>query len=162
MSRATRCAALVLAAAGVTALTALPSTASADGDTGGPLLRSGLVGSTPSPVGPTLFGVTPGGAPWVVARSRVSVDRDGEFELQVRGLVIPISPSNGTNPLPALSASLFCNGSSIPAATTGTVPFDRAGNASIETTVLLPATCLAPAVLVHPNAVTSRYIAANG
>ena len=43
MSRATRWAALVLAAAGVTALAALPSAASADGEVGGPLLRSGLV-----------------------------------------------------------------------------------------------------------------------
>lgn len=124
------------------------------------LLRSGLVGSTPSPVGPTLFGITPGTAPWVLDTGSVRVDRSGLFELRVRGLVIPTPPANGTNPVPTLSASLVCNG--VVVDTTDAVPFNSRGNARIHTTVEVPEPCLAPAVLVHPNLVTGAYIAANG
>lgn len=124
------------------------------------LLRSGLVGSTPSPVGPTLFGITPGTAPWVIDAGSVRVDRTGRFDLRVRGLVIPTPPANGTNPVPTLSASLVCNG--VVVDTTDAVPFNSRGNARIHTSVDVPEQCLAPAVLVHPNLVTGAYIAANG
>lgn len=155
-------AALVAAAALallVPAGTAAP--AAADSDRPEPvLLRSGLVGSTPAPVGPTLFGVTPGAAPWVLDSGRVRVERSGELELRVRGLVIPTAPSNGTNPVPTLSASLVCNG--VVVDTTAAVPFSTRGHARIHATVEVPGTCLAPAVLVHPNLVTAVYIAADG
>lgn len=135
--------------------------ASAHGEPSRPLLRSGLVGSTPSPAGPTLFGVPPGGAPWVADdTSSVRIDRDGSIVLRVRGLVIPTPPANGTNPVPLLSASLVCNGGI--AATTGTVAFDARGNARLRQTLTLPSSCLAPAVLVHPGANTGVYIAASG
>lgn len=141
------------------AATAAP--AGADGDRRKPvLLRSGLVGSTPAPVGPTLFGVTPGTAPWVLDNGRVRVERSGELELRVRGLVIPTAPANGTNPVPTLSASLVCDG--VVVDTTEAVPFSTRGHARISTTVDVPGTCLAPAVLVHPNLVTGVYIAADG
>ncbi len=143
-------------------IAAQPSAASAHDDYDEPsvVLRSTLVGSTPAPAGPTLFGRTPGTAPWVLDKGRVRVDTAGNFDLRVRGLVIPTPPANGTNPVPTLSASLVCNGAVV--ATTATVPFDTAGNARINTTVAVPSPCLAPAVLVHPNAVTSVYIAASG
>lgn len=130
-----------------------------DGD--GPLLRSGLVGSTtPADGGPLLFGVRPGGAPWVLDSGTVRVERSGRLELRVRGLVIPTPPANGTNPVPTLSASLVCNGVLVD--TTDAVPFDTEGDARIRTRVAVPETCLAPAVLVHPNLTTAVYIAANG
>ena len=153
----TAAAALTLVATGVVGA----SGAAADGEPRSPLLRSGLVGSTPLPAGPTLFGIPPGGAPWVADDdSSVRVDRDGSMVLRVRRLVIPTPPANGTNPVPLLSASLVCNGAI--AATTGTVPFDTRGNALLRQTVTVPTTCLAPAVLVHPGANTGVYIAASG
>lgn len=124
------------------------------------LLRSGLVGSSKAPVGPTLFGVLPGGAPWVVDSGRVRVDRSGRLELRVEGLVIPTAPFNGTNPVPTLSVSVFCNG--VSADTSGTVPFSTEGDAEVEADLDLPSPCLAPAVLVHPVTFTGVYIAANG
>lgn len=125
---------------------------------GGLLLRSGLVGSTPG--GPVLFGVTPGGAPWVIKEGEAKVTRSGRIEVEVRGLVIPTPPSNGTNPVATLSASVACNGTI--AATTAAVPFSTAGNAEIEATVALPSPCLAPAVLLNPRGNPAVYIAASG
>lgn len=134
------------------------------GATDGPpervILRSELIGSTPAPDGPTLFGVGPGTSPWVSRPGRVRVTSAGGVDIRVRRLVIPIAPANGTNPVPQISASVVCDGAV--AATTAPVPFDTAGNASIETSVALPSPCLAPAVLLHPNTVTTVYIAANG
>lgn len=153
---------LPLAAMVTVAALAVPGVAAADHgyDRSGALLRSGLVGSTPAPAGPALFGVTPGTSPWVIGAGRVRADRDGTLEIRIRRLVIPTPPANGTNPVPRLSASLVCNGSI--ADTTAPVPFDTAGNARIRERLDLPDTCLAPAVLVHPNTVTSVYIAATG
>jgi len=147
------------AIATVTLVTQAPAASAAD-DHRPVLLRSGLVGSTPAPAGPTLFGIIPGSAPWVIDRGRVRLDTYGNLDVRVRGLVIPTAPANGTNPVPSLSASVVCNGAVV--ATTGTVAFNTKGNARIDTTVSVPSPCLAPAVLVHPNAVTAVYIAASG
>lgn len=153
--------ALILLSALAVLAVGLPGIASADDTERGNLLRSGLVGSTPPPAGPSLFGVPPGGAPWVADEdSSVRVGRDGRMVVRVRGLVIPTAPANGTNPVPQLSASLVCNGAI--AATTAAVAFDTAGDARIRTTVAVPSPCLAPAVLIHPNSNTAVYIAASG
>jgi len=146
-------------AAVVTALTVVagPGTASASDDSD-VVLRTGIVGSSLG--GPVLFGANPGGAPWQTDRGRVRLHADGDLDVRVRGLVIPTAPFNGTNPVPMLSASLVCNGAVV--ATTATVPFSAAGNARIQTQVALPQPCLAPAVLIRPNASTTVYIAASG
>jgi hypothetical protein len=138
------------------ALVAAPGVAAAG--EGAPLLRSGLVGSSPD--GPILFGVKPGGRPWVIDEGRADVSRAGVVEVEVEGLVIPTPPQNGTNPVPALAASVVCNGTV--AATTSTVPFSPAGDAQIEAHVTLPSPCLAPAVLLNPNGAAGTYIAATG
>lgn len=123
------------------------------------VLRSALAGSLATDA--ALFGVLPGTSPWVIDRGTVRLEPDGDLRLRVRGLVIPDAPANGTNPVPTLSVSVFCGGTRV--ATTPTVPFDARGNARLETDIgTLPSPCATPAVLVHPNAVTSRYIAFNG
>lgn len=123
------------------------------------VLRSPLAGNLVTD--PQVFGVLPGTSPWVIKRGSVRLYSDGELSLRARGLVIPTAPANGTNPVPTLSASVFCNGMLV--ASTPTVPFSPRGDAEIETDVGdLPSPCIAPAVLVHPNAVTGRYIAFNG
>jgi hypothetical protein len=154
---------LLAAAAAAATLALLPVAAGADSDGGGdgPLLRSGLVGSTPTAQGgPTLFGVAPGGAPWVVDEGTVRLGRDGRLDVKVEGLVIPTPPPNGTNPLPGFSASVVCNG--VDGALTAVAPLSTAGDGRIRATVSLPSPCLAPAVLVHPNGVAGAYIAATG
>jgi hypothetical protein len=138
---------------------------------GGNLLRSDLFGS--QPLGPTLFGVAPGGKPWVLRHGEARVRRDGRIEVRVRGLVIPADPPTTTvasNPLPALAATLVCNGAAV--GTTAPAPFSPAGDARIDATLDLSALqgkpCLAPAVLINPapgaapTADPTHYIAASG
>ena len=155
-----RIAAVAVALVATLAVAAQPTAASAQDEGRELLLRSSLVGSTPAPAGPALFGVAPGNAPWVIGNGRVRVEADGDLHVGVRRLVIPTPPANGTNPVPTLSASVVCNGAIV--ATTPAVPFNAKGNARIDTSVTLPSPCLAPAVLLHPGTNTSVYIAANG
>jgi hypothetical protein len=158
------------AALSVVALAAGGSSAFADrghdGHHGGKVLRSKLFGSTPRPDGPVLFGVNPGGAPWVIDRSKVEVRRDGRVKARIEGLVIPTAPQNGTNPLSDLAATVYCGGTAV--GTTGAVPFSTDGDARIDDRLdaALPKPCLVPAVLINPapnGAVnTAAYIAATG
>ena len=131
---------------------------------GGTVLRSKVFGSQPT--GPVLFGVPPGGAPWVIDKGDARVRRDGRVQVRLDGLVIPTPPSNGTNPVPEIAATVYCNGAAV--GTTSAVPFSPAGNARIDDTLAtpLPSPCLAPAVLFNPAAsgvvTTTNYIAATG
>lgn len=158
MNSPTRLSAAIGAVLAVAALSA--SAALADGhpadhdDGGGTLLRSGVGGSQPSDH--PLFGATPGGAPWVVTQGMARLSSQGDLRVSVTGLVIP----GRGNPLPTLSASVYCTGERV--ATTGTVPFSAAGDAVLDTAVALPSRCLAPVVLVHPNANKDVFIAATG
>ena len=106
-----------------------------------------------------IFGVKPGGplgAPIGPRPARPG----GALEVNVNGLVLT---TTGTNPVPGLAASVFCNGTL--AATTASVPFSTTGDAHIHATVSLPSPCLAPAVLVNPavpSVATSVYIGFDG
>lgn len=115
---------------------------------------------------PTFHGVAPGGAPWVLDRGDVELKSKGRLELRVRGLVIPVAPGNGTpGPVTTISASLFCGADTetAPADTTDSVPIDRNGNARIrDRSFNVPADCLAPVILVHPNGDMTHYIAVDG
>jgi hypothetical protein len=158
----------IIAALATVALAGGAATAFADDDHGdrghGRAFAADVFGSQPA--GPTLFGVKPGGAPWVIRRGEAEVRRDGRVEVRVRGLVIPTAPQNGTNPLPGIAATVFCGGTAV--GTTKTVPFSPAGDARIEDRLAmrLPSPCLAPAVLLNPQlggAVNPGvYIAATG
>jgi hypothetical protein len=115
-----------------------------DGDRDGALiLRAAVAPSVPTDA--AIFGVPPGGAPWQIARGQVRLEAGGKLEVRVTGLVLV---TTGTNPLPDLAASVFCNGTM--AATTAPAPFSPAGNSRIRATVSLPAFCPAPAVLLNP------------
>jgi hypothetical protein len=147
-----------------------------NGRHGGQLIKSDLFGSQPAPDGPALFGVQPGGKPWVISRGEARVKRNGRIKVRVRGLVIPATApaTGGANPLPAIAATLFCNGQAV--GTTAPVPFTPEGNARIEAKLDLSSlqgkACLVPAVLLNPApaatpgaapvADTTHYIAATG
>jgi hypothetical protein len=118
------------------------------------------------PTDPTFHGVAPGGAPWVLKRGDVELKRGGRLELEVRGLVIPNPPGNGTpGPVTTISASLYCgaDSSATAADTTPQVPINSRGNARIrDRSFTVPDTCLAPVILVHPNGDATHYIAVEG
>jgi hypothetical protein len=130
---------------------------------GNTLLRSTLAPSVPGD--PTFHDVNPGGAPWVLQRGEVRLKRNGQFRLRLQGLVIPNPPGDNTpGPVTTVNASLYCGADSdtTAAATTDTVPISRQGDANINTTISVPATCLAPLILVHPNGIAGAYISLEG
>ena len=61
-----------------------------------------------------------------------------------------------------VSASLYCGAATTASGTTPSVPISRSGDADIAAQLSVPATCLAPSVLIHPNGAGAVYIAANG
>ena len=119
------------------------------------LLRASVAGSLTTD--PALFGVNPGGAPWTIDRGTVTLRADGRLDVKVDDLIIP---TTGVNPVPALAASVVCNGAVV--ATTATVAFSGGGDARIRATVTLPDRCLAPAVLLNPNGNAGVYIGVTG
>lgn len=122
-----------------------------------PVLHSSLTPSTPndSPI----FGVPPGGIPWSIAHGQALLRSNGTLQVNVARL---IDPETGSNPVPYLAASVYCDGSL--EATTATVPFSHQGNAHLRATVGLPAVCSDPVVLLNPAAPTPKpfYIAFTG
>jgi hypothetical protein len=134
--------------------------------TGAPLIDESLAPSMPPPTDPTFHGVSPGGLPWVLKSGVVRLKRDGKLDLRVKGLVIPTAPFTGTpGPVMTIDASLYCGADSntTPAGTTQLGPISRKGDARIhDVSFSVPATCLAPVILVHPNGIATMYIAVDG
>jgi hypothetical protein len=127
---------------------------------GARVFRSSLAPSAPTD--PRVHNVAAGGVEWSLDRGSVSITRGGRFELRLDGLVITGTDNPG--PVKTVSASLFCGADAdmAPAVTTDQVPLSSRGDARIRQHVTLPASCLAPVVLVHPNGGTTRYIAVSG
>ena len=132
------------------------------GHDGNTLFRSTLAPSVPAPADPAFHGINPGGVPWVLKSSSVKLKANGKLDVRVEGLVIPSLGTPG--PVKTISASLLCGADSQtgPTATSGQVSLSTGGNARIETMLTLPASCLAPIVVVHPNGNTAAYIAITG
>jgi hypothetical protein len=128
---------------------------------GATLFESRLAPSLPTD--PSLHGVTPGQVPWVLRSGEARLRQGGRLQVRVRGLVIPAPQGNGTaGPVTSITAGLYCGADTTAAASTSSVPLSSRGNARIDQRVTLPSTCLAPVVLVHPNANNAAYIAATG
>jgi hypothetical protein len=133
---------LVLAALAATCVLAAPAAA----DSNKAILKDDV---TPSlPTDDPIFGVPPGGAPWVIDKGEARVKPDGRVRARVEGLVIPTPPQNGTNPIPLLRASVYCDG--VLAGMTASFPFSPGGDARIEDEVSLPGDCRHAAVLLNP------------
>lgn len=94
-------------------------------------------------------GIVGGGKPWVIKSASGEVDRDGAVHVTVAGLVIPVAPFNGTNPIGAFGVTVSCiTPHGIVNLRTGTAPATPTGNATINGTVALPHPCLNPIVFV--------------
>jgi len=151
---------LVLVAIGALVFALSASGSSRDNGNGEALVRSGLAPSVPTD--PAFHGIAAAGAPWVLSDSSVRLKASGELDISIDGLILPSLGTAG--PVTTVSASLLCGGDANAnrAATTGTFPLSQAGDARIEETLSLPATCLAPIFVIHPNGGTARYIAVSG
>jgi hypothetical protein len=75
-----------------------------------------------------------------------------------------VIPGQGNaGPVTSITASLYCGADSTMAvATTVSAPLSPQGNGRIRDRITLPAKCLAPIILVHPNGNDAAYIAASG
>jgi hypothetical protein len=92
-------------------------------------------------------GITGGGKAWAITSGSGEVDRQGNVEVQVTGLIIP---ALGKNPLGSFRATVSCvtphgvmNVTTDPATTTG-----ASGDAMIRAKVALPHPCKDPIVFV--------------
>ncbi len=103
-------------------------------------------------------GIPAGGFPWVIADGRAKLMANGEFELEVEGLVIdPMNSSAqakglaGINPAPFFFATISCvdNTTAVTNVNTNAVSATTSGNAQIDQMVTLPAQCFEPIVLVR-------------
>jgi hypothetical protein len=110
----------------------------------GMVLTASLAPSVPSD--PTVFGAAAGSKPWSLTSGHVTLGPAGTLEVNIAGLIIT---TTGTNPVPDLAASLYCNGTSV--GTTDPAPFSTQGNAHVHATLTMPAFCPAPAVLLNPS-----------
>jgi hypothetical protein len=95
-------------------------------------------------------GITGGGKPWQITAGSGELDRNGHLHVSVTGLVIPVAPFNGTNPLGQFAAIVSCETPhhGIVNILTAPVATSSVGNATIDTTVSLPHPCIRPIVFV--------------
>ena len=107
---------------------------------GGPKVLDARMTGIPTN-GLVLHGITGGGVPWKIDEGRAKLFTDGRLQVEVRGLVVA---SSGVNPVATGRAIVTC--SSVAVASSGAVPISPTGDAHVDTTINLPATCLAPAV----------------
>lgn len=155
---------LAVAVAALVGATMALVTPAARGSSQKPVLSGSLAPSVvPAPAGPSIFGVAPGGKPWVLTAGHVQLGAGGMLEADVSHLVVP---ATGSNPVPFIAASVYCGGTAV--ATTAPVPFSSVGNAQIHAEVSLPTFCPAPAVLLEPatgsspSDIVDAYIAFDG
>jgi hypothetical protein len=106
---------------------------------GGPKVLDARMTGIPTG-GLVLHGLTGGGAPWIIDAGRAKLFTDGRLEVDIEGLTL----LNGTNPIANGRAIVTC--SSVAVASSPIVPFSPTGDATVSTTVALPASCLAPAI----------------
>jgi hypothetical protein len=140
-------------------LTAAPPMPTDDGG-----VVSTLIGSSP---GQSIGGVPSGGLPWAVSKAHVTLNGSGHLNLAVHGLILP--STGNTGPVTQVSASLVCGGSGgTVAATTAAVALSTSGDAHIHEKITLPASCVAPVILVRAAVVNGTtpavppFIAASG
>jgi hypothetical protein len=141
----------LLGAAGALSLL-IGSAGAASADEGGTLLTfTSMTPVTGSAVGAVNDrGIVGGGKPWVITSGSGMLTRDGHLHVTVTGLVIPVAPFNGTNPIAAFAATVSCrtvhNG--VMNIRTAPVAANSAGDATIDTNVSLPHPCIQPIVFV--------------
>lgn len=105
-------------------------------------------------------GITGGGLPWMVTSGSGEVDRQGNLEVTVKGLVLAAGPKAGTNPLTPFNAVISCltpHGIvNVPSAGS---PASMAGDSTINAKVALPHPCKDPQVFVgFTNPATGAFI----
>jgi hypothetical protein len=125
------------------------SAASAGADEGGNLTDfSSMTPVTGAAVGTVNDrGIKGGGLPWVITSGTGTVSLQGDVDVTVTGLVIPVLGNR--NPVPFFKATVSCLGpSGVVNVSTGNFPATLAGNAHIQAVIDLPRPCKQPIIFV--------------
>jgi hypothetical protein len=104
--------------------------------------------------GTSIGGVNSCGKIWKLKSGEVELGRDGDIEVELRGLVLNDATTgefNGTaDGVTQVVVSLVCGGTKASVvAESDRFPLSKDGRADIETKLRLPAQCIAPIVLVR-------------
>lgn len=141
----------LVAAAGALSLL-IGGAGAASADEGGTLLRFTSMTPVTGPAVGTVNdrGITGGGKPWEITSGSGTLTRDGHLDVTVTGLVIPVPPFNGTNPLGHFAAIVSCRTPQrgVTNVLTAPVATGPAGDATIDAMVALPHPCIQPIVFV--------------
>jgi hypothetical protein len=90
-----------------------------------------------------------GGKPWAITSGEGTVAKDGTVDVTVTGLVIPVAPFNGTNPVPMFGATVSCLVHQKPVnISTGTFAASPTGDSHIHAVISLPRHCHSPILFV--------------
>ncbi|MBK8018877.1 MAG: hypothetical protein IPK20_20670 [Betaproteobacteria bacterium] len=105
--------------------------------------------------GTSIGGVNSCGKVWKIKSGEVELDRDGDLEVEIKGLVLDDASTgefNGTaDGVTQVVVSLVCGGGSKASvvAETDRFPLSKNGKADIETKLRMPSQCVAPVILVR-------------
>ena len=115
---------------------------------------------TPSlPTDPSINGVQPGGAPWVIDRGEVRVRESGRMDVRIEGLQIPRADGTEDNPVASIVAVLYCGGTMVAQSAPQPLSVPE-GDAEFRTSLTVPEHCDMATILISPNgAVGLRFIA---
>jgi hypothetical protein len=118
-------------------------------------LEGQLVGSTP---GQHVAGIPSGGAPWMLAGSDFNISGNGQFQVEVKGLLIASgTAANTVGPVMMVAASLICG--DVVIGSTSSALLSAMGNANMQGVITVPSPCIAPAILVQVTQLTSGPVA---
>jgi len=118
-------------------------------------------GTPPAVAAPNIvFGVNPGGQPWVISSLSADVSTDGRINVDGRGLLLAGGNGIGTNGAQSVRARLICGGVGGTVSDSDLVPLAANGDFAINGSLIPtpPAPCNTPVLLII-NA-QSRWFAA--
>ena len=105
-------------------------------------------------------GIRGGGLPWAITSGSGEVDRQGNIEVQVTGLVLAAGANTGKNPIPFFAATVSClTPGGVVNVRTGLAPATvPGGDSTIDAHVDLPHPCKSPQVFVGAVTATGAFI----
>jgi hypothetical protein len=101
--------------------------------------------------GTSIGDVPPCGKVWKLASGEAELEKDGELDAEVHGLVLNDASTGDANGTPdgvdGVAAAVVCGGKV--AAQTDVVPLSKEGNAKIERKVSVPSDCANPVIVLR-------------
>ena len=91
------------------------------------------------------------GKAWKLRSGKAELERDGELEVEVKGLVLNDASTGQANGTPdgvdGVAAGVLCGGKVV--AQTDAVPLSKEGDAKIDTRVSVPSDCAKPVIVLR-------------